>query len=104
MTEQCCNPHVRKAVSLQPSLQLLLGDVRGDDGVGASVGIARAVHVVVEHPRRLQSGDHNAKPSWQCVDLYVVVGVGSLVEPALPGNGHGQDCFQCAKNYLRVAL
>ena len=69
MAKQGCNAHVGEAVSLQPRFQLLLGDVRGDEGVGASAGISRAIHVVVEHPRWLQGGNHNAQPSWQCVNL-----------------------------------
>ena len=69
MPKQGCNAHEGKAVSLQPHLQLLLGDIRGDERVGAGAGVARAVHVVVEHPRWLEGGDHNAQTSWQCVHL-----------------------------------
>ena len=69
MAKQGCNAHVGKAVSLQPRLQLLLGDIRRDERVGAITRITRAVHVVVEHPYRLKGGDHNAKSSWQCVHL-----------------------------------
>ena len=61
MAKQGCNAHVGKAVSLQPRLQLLLGDIRGDEQVG--------VHIIVEHPRWLEGGDHNAQTSWQCVHL-----------------------------------
>ena len=61
MAKQGCNAHVGKAVSLQPRLQLLLGDIRGDEQV--------RVHVIVEHPCRLEGGDHNAQTSWQCVHL-----------------------------------
>ena len=60
MSKQGCNSHVGKAVSLQPSFQLLLGHVRGDERVGASARIARAVHVIVKHPCWLQGGNHNA--------------------------------------------
>ena len=61
VAKQGCNAHVGKAVSLQPRLQLLLGDIRGDEQVG--------VHIIVEHPRWLEGGDHNAQTSWQCVHL-----------------------------------
>merc|ERR1719220_2308992 len=84
VAKQGCNAHVGKAISLQPRLQLLLSDIRGDDRVRASTRIARAVHIVIEHPCRLESGDHNTQPRWQCVHLYVVVWVGSLVKPSLP--------------------
>ena len=69
MAKQGCNAHVGKAVSLQPRLQLLLGDIQRDEQVEASAEIARGVHVGVEHPRWLEGGDHNAQTSWQCVHL-----------------------------------
>ena len=69
MAKQGCNAHVGKAVSLQPRLQLLLGDIQRDERVGAIAEIARGVHVGVEHPRWLEGGTHNAQSSWQGVHL-----------------------------------
>ena len=75
MSEQGCNAHVGKAVGLQARFQLLLGDIRWYEGVKrpssivALIASSRAIHVVVEHPRWLQGGNHNPKPGWQCVNL-----------------------------------
>ena len=69
VAKQGCNAHVGKAVSLQPGLQLLLGDIQRDERVGAIGEISRGVHVGVEHPRWLEGGDHNAQSSWQGVHL-----------------------------------